>query len=178
MRRTSHALVVDGRVWLIDPVDEHRSSRNACARSASRPACCSCSTATSAAARRGRTARRAAPSRLGDARRGAVPDAAVRSRRWWKEVALWEPVSRTLVCADALGTVGYFCAPGERIGLHPLLRLFPPRALERVAPERILCGHGAGMHEDADECAARGAADGASASALVTRLREEALTDG
>jgi hypothetical protein len=53
------------------------------------------------------------------------------------------------VCADALGTVGYFCAPGEPIGLHPLVRLLPPRQLGRVAPQRIVCGHGAGLHEDA-----------------------------
>ena len=54
-----------------------------------------------------------------------------------------------MICADALGTVGYFCAPGERIGLHPLLRPLPPMGLGRVAPSRILCGHGAGLHDDA-----------------------------
>jgi hypothetical protein len=73
----------------------------------------------------------------------------VRTRRWWHEVALWEPVAQTLLCADALGTIGFFCAPGERIGFHPLVRPFPPRALGRVAPEQILCGHGPGLHDDA-----------------------------
>ena len=66
--------------------------------------------------------------------------------RVWKEVAFWEPERRVLVVADALGTVGYFIAPGEAIGVHPLLRLRPPRILGELEPEHILCGHGAGVH--------------------------------
>jgi len=69
--------------------------------------------------------------------------------RFWREVALWWPERRVLVAADALGTVGYFRAPGERIGVHPALRLKPPRSLRRVYPEHILTGHGKGVHEDA-----------------------------
>ena len=72
------------------------------------------------------------------------------SRRWWREVALWWPEPRVLVCADALGTVGYFVAPGERLGMHPLLRPMPPRtAFEDLAPRHVLCGHGEGVHDDA-----------------------------
>jgi hypothetical protein len=122
MRRTSHALAAGGRVWLIDPVDTPELEE-----------------------RLGVPHLRAWES-LGTAPFEALP---VRRRRWWREVALWEPAARTLVCADALGTVAYFCAPGERIGLHPLVRPFPPRALAQVAPARILCGHGAGVHEGA-----------------------------
>jgi hypothetical protein len=66
--------------------------------------------------------------------------------RLWKEVAFWEPTRRILVVADALGTVGYFIAPGERLGVHPFLRLRPPRSLAGLEPEHILCGHGAGVH--------------------------------
>ena len=73
----------------------------------------------------------------------------VLDRRWWREVALWWPERRVLVCADALGTLPYFRARGERIGVHPLLRLTPPRRLASLAPERILVGHGAGVHENA-----------------------------
>ena len=53
------------------------------------------------------------------------------------------------MCADALGTVGYFCAPGERIGLHPLVRPFPPRALGSRRAGADPVGHGAGVHHDA-----------------------------
>ena len=33
--------------------------------------------------------------------------------------------------------------------MHPLLRLAPPRSLLSVAPERVLVGHGGGIHQDA-----------------------------
>ena len=64
----------------------------------------------------------------------------------WHEVALWWPERRTLVCADALGTARYFLAPGEALGVHPLLRLKPPRRLRDLPAEHVLCGHGEGRH--------------------------------
>jgi hypothetical protein len=84
----------------------------------------------------------------------AVPDAPfellrIAGSRWWREAALWWPERRVLVCADALGTIGYFVAPGERLGVHPLLRLRPPRQLGKLRPQAILCGHGRGVHDDA-----------------------------
>jgi hypothetical protein len=75
--------------------------------------------------------------------------------RFWKEVAFWEPERRVLVVADAFGAVGYFTAPGEAIGVHPLLRLRPPRDLGELEPEHILCGHGAGVHGPAATVALR-----------------------
>jgi len=71
--------------------------------------------------------------------------------RAWDEVALWWPERRTLVAADALGTIGYFHSRRERVGIHPFLRLRPPRTLRRVFPEHILCGHGEGVHEGGAE---------------------------
>src|SRR6185312_9474668 len=70
-------------------------------------------------------------------------------RRWWHEVALWYPEQRTLLCADAVGTAQYYRAPGERLGVSPLLRLTPPRRLLAVEPEHVLVGHGEGIHENA-----------------------------
>ena len=75
----------------------------------------------------------------------------VRDRRWWREVALWEPAGRTLVCADALGTIPFFRAHGERIGLHPLVRAFPPSALRGLEPRRIRVGHGEAVTDAAAE---------------------------
>ena len=75
--------------------------------------------------------------------------------RFWKEVAFWEPERRVLVVADALGSVGYFTAPGEVVGVHPVLRLRPPRALGELEPEHVLCGHGAGLHGPAASAALR-----------------------
>ena len=70
----------------------------------------------------------------------------VSSWRFWREVALWWPERRVLVCADALGTIPYFRAGAEPIGVHPFLRLFPPRSLRGLAPLHVLVGHGAGRH--------------------------------
>lgn len=149
MGRASHALLAGDRVWLIDPVDEPEAEAGV--RSLGEPAgvlqlldrhnrgCAAW------AARLGVPHLRAWES-TGDAPFEALP---VRRSRWWKEVALWEPARRTLVCADALGTLPYFRAPVERIGWHPLVRPFPPRSLARVDPERILVGHGAGIHDEA-----------------------------
>jgi hypothetical protein len=66
----------------------------------------------------------------------------------WRESALWWPERRVLVCADAVGTLPYFLAPGEPVGVHPLLRLKPPRTLATVYPLYVLCGHGEGGHGD------------------------------
>jgi hypothetical protein len=76
----------------------------------------------------------------------------VRRSKRWQEVALWWPERRVLVTADALGTVPhYFALGGERLGVHPLLRLTPPHELARLEPEHVLCGHGAGVHDRATE---------------------------
>ena len=47
--------------------------------------------------------------------------------RVWREVALWWPERRLLLVADALGTIPFFRAGAEPAGLHPVLRLRPPR---------------------------------------------------
>ena len=147
MQRTSHALALGGRVWLIDPVDGPELEQRV--RALREPA-----DDLQLLDRHNRGcdawARRLGVPHL----RAWVDDVPfsvlrVRDNRWWKEVALFDPGSRTLVVADALGTVAYFRAPGEPIGLHPLVRPLPPRSLAGLQPERILCGHGAGIHEDA-----------------------------
>ena len=66
--------------------------------------------------------------------------------RFWREVAVWVPRRQTLVCGDSLGTASYFRAGVEPLGVHTLLRLKPPRALDRYEPQHVLCGHGAGAH--------------------------------
>jgi hypothetical protein len=147
MQRASHALLVDGRVWLTDPVDDPEIEERV--RALGEPA------GVLQLLDRHNRGCEAWARRLGVPHLRAGQDEVpftvlpVRDRRWWREVALWNSPSRTLVVADALGTAGYFCAPGERIGVHPFLRAFPPRSLAGLQPVRILCGHGAGVHDEA-----------------------------
>ena len=64
---------------------------------------------------------------------------------FWQEAALYDPDRRVLFAPEALGTVDYYLAPGERVGVHPMLRPLPPRELGRLEVERLLCGHGEGV---------------------------------
>jgi len=147
--RTSHALRAGGRVYLIDALLGDGVEERI--RTLGEPAA-----VLQLLDRHGRDCA-AWAERLGvphvrawQGLRGAPFEALpVYDNRVWREVALWEPVSATLVCADALGTSPYFCAPGERLGWHPLVRVRSPRSFRRVAPQRILAGHGPGLEQGA-----------------------------
>jgi hypothetical protein len=94
----------------------------------------------------------------------------------WQEAALWWPDRHVLVCADALGTVPHsFALGGERLGVHPLLRLTPPRRLAELDADHVLCGHGAGVHERAAEAVREALAH---ARRRLPRLLVEAPTAG
>jgi hypothetical protein len=68
----------------------------------------------------------------------------------WQEAALYDPEAGTLLVPEALGTVGYYLAGAERVGVHPMLRLVsPPRSLVGLDVERLLVGHGDGVAVDA-----------------------------
>lgn len=65
------------------------------------------------------------------------------NRRLWQELALWSSEGRTLVVPETVGTLEFFTVGAETVGLHPTLRLRPPRhALGDLEPERLLVGHG------------------------------------
>ncbi|GGM66620.1 hypothetical protein J2752_000149 [Halarchaeum rubridurum] len=65
----------------------------------------------------------------------------------WHEAALFD--GETLVVPEAVGTAPFFRGADERLGVHPMLRLTPPSTLRGLRPERILVGHGHGVHEAA-----------------------------
>ena len=79
----------------------------------------------------------------------------------WREVALWWPAERVLICTEALGTASYFRAPGEALAVHPFLRPHQPRALRDMArgltPRHVLVGHGEGLHGEGAAAALRAA---------------------
>jgi hypothetical protein len=158
LRRTSHALKTRGEVWVFDPVMWEPALERI--RELGQPA-----GVVQLLDRHERDAAEVA-SALG-VPHYAVPLQGIAASpleilplvrsRFWKEVAVWTPELRALVVGDALGTVGYFRASGEPIGVHPILRLKPPKVLARLEPRHILCGHGEGIHgEDAPD-ALRGA---------------------
>ena len=150
MQRASHALLTDGDVWLIDPVDFPGLDERV--RALGRPA-----GVIQLLDRHGRdcvpvSARLGVP--IWITAPAAIPGSPfevveLKRSRLWRESALWWPGQRVLVVAEAVGTARYFCAPGEALGVHPLLRPAPPRGLLGFEPEHVLVGHGAGVHENA-----------------------------
>ena len=147
-RRTSHAVRGgDGRVWLIDPVDHP----DAMARVAvlGEPAA-----VLQLIDRHDRDCA-AIAARLGVPHL-EVPDAVpgspfqaipvLRAKRW-RETALWWAERELLVVAEAIGTAEAFTAGGHgAVGMHPILRPRPPKALRGYRPEHLLCGHGPPVH--------------------------------
>jgi hypothetical protein len=162
LRRASHALAADGGVWLVDPVDlpglEERLARLGPVRGVIQLLDRHTRDGAALAARHG------AP--LLVTPREGVPGSpfevvTVVWRRRWREVALWWPARRVLAVAEALGTAPYFRAPGRPLGVHPMLRLTPPRALAGLDPDWLLPGHGEPLSGPATASAVREAVAGA-----------------
>ncbi len=146
LHRTSHALAAGGRVWLFDVVDD--PELDARARELGEPAAVvqlldrhnrDCA----AVAQRLGVPHHVVPRQLPGTPFELRP---VVQLRFWREVALWWPERRILLVADALGTLPFFRAGAEPAGLHPGLRLWPPRSLSGLEPDHLLVGHGEGIH--------------------------------
>jgi hypothetical protein len=149
MRRAAHALRANGRVWLIDPFEDDVAL--SAATELGSPAgviqlldrhnrdC-------GPIAQRLEVPLLRVPSDVNDSPFTVIP---VISRPWWREMALWWEDERALVIAEALGTAPAF-ALGRRVGVHPMLRLRPPKGpLTARSPERLLVGHGAALESGA-----------------------------
>ncbi len=169
MQRASHALVVDGRTWLVDPVDHpdvrtrlddlppvagvvqllDRHGRDCVSMSASLGVPLIITPYTG----------------IGPASLRVI---VVRDGRGWRERALWWPARATLVVAEAVGTAPWFrSSPTEVIGVHPMMRITPPRVLCGFPARHVLMGHGPAVHrDDAGACV-----DGAVACARRTTPR-------
>lgn len=68
----------------------------------------------------------------------------------WREAALYNAETQTLVVPESFGTTPYMTVGDERLGVHPMRRLTPPSRLRDLAVDRILVGHGEGIHDHAD----------------------------
>ncbi len=167
MQRASHALAVDGEVWVLDPVDaeglddllaefgevagvvvmldRHKRDAAAVANRHDVPVYLP-------GFFEGVSEEIDAPTvrfgpKLADT---GLEAAVVKDSRFWQEVALYDPDRRTLVVPESVGAAEYFLAGRERLGVHPMLRPVPPTAqLGGFTPDRVLVGHGEGVVTDA-----------------------------
>ena len=146
IHRASHALVDEGRVWIIDPVDAGDALEQA--RALGEPV------AVLQLLNRHNRDSAAVAQRLGVPRLkvpAVLPDTpfSVLNLDWgpgWKEVALWWPDRRALVVPESLGTAPLFAVGPGPVGVHPVRRIAPPHSLRPFVPEHLLVGHGPPVH--------------------------------
>lgn len=161
MQRACHAVRLGGRTWVVDPTDV--DGLDARIAGVGEPA--------GVLQLLDRHARDCAAlaARLGvphhrlpfDGVDGAPFEPVVLIRnRLWSEIALWSAAERALVVPEAVGTAPYFRSGDEEIGIHPMLRLLPPRKLAGYEPDHLLTGHGTGMHGPGTAAALRDALSG------------------
>ena len=145
MERAFHALVDDGRFWLVDPLDGPEIEG---AVALGEPA-----GVLQLLDRHNRDCA-AIADRLGVPHLkvpNAVPDspfeaiAAVRIPHW-QETALWWPARKALIVAEALAANPMHTGGDRAVGVHLFLRAWPPPSLRAHQPEHLLLGHGHGVH--------------------------------
>jgi len=145
MERAFHALVDEGRVWLVDPLDGPEMAE---AAGLGEPAA-----VLQLLDRHNRdcaeiAARLGVPHlRVPDAVPGSPFEAiaAVRVPRW-KETALWWPAKKALVVAEVLAGNDMHTGGEQAVGMHLFLRPWSPSSLRRFQPEHLLLGHGHNIH--------------------------------
>jgi hypothetical protein len=177
MRRAAHALRSDGRVWLIDPFEDE-VALSAVTELGSPAGVIQLldrhNRDCGPIAQRLEVPLLRLPAEVSDSPFAVIP---VISRPWWREVALWWEAERALVIAEAVGTAPAFTL-GRRVGLHPMLRLRPPKGpLTAQSPERLLVGHGAALESGA-AAAIRDALSGALADIPQLVLKLPSLVRG
>jgi hypothetical protein len=146
MRRTAHALCDDGRGWLIDPFEDEEALSRALALGET--------VGVLQLLDRHNRDCAALAERLGVPHLrlpDAIPDSPFEVVKVvdvprWREIALWWPDRRALVVAEAVGTGPFFRGDEARAGIHPFLRVRPPKALRGYDPQHLLMGHGRSLH--------------------------------
>lgn len=148
MERAFHALVDDGRVWLVDPLDDPSLPDVEAVANLGEPA-----GVLQLLDRHNRDCA-AIAAKLGVPHL-KVPDAVpgspfeaipvLRVPRW-RETALWWPQRRALVVAEVLAANPMHTGGEQAVGVHLFLRAWPPGSLRRCDPEHLLLGHGHGLH--------------------------------
>jgi len=146
LSRAAHALLIDGKVWFVDPFDEDDAVERGAALG--EPAGVLQLYFDHDRASKSVAERFGVPHyKLVDMVPGApfslIP---LSFGPIWKEYALWEPETRGLVVMESIGTGHLYRLGDGPAGVHALRRLFPPNALRTYRPEHLLVGHGAPLH--------------------------------
>ncbi|MFC6720127.1 hypothetical protein [Halovenus amylolytica] len=166
MQRASHAIESDGDVWVIDPVDVEglddllaefgevagvvilldRHKRDAAKVANRHDVSVYIPSFFDGVAEELDASVKRFSNALGDSgyRLHTVVD-----NTFWKEGALYNQETGDLFVPEAVGTTDYFHTEDRELGVHPMLRLFPPDALEVFEPTRIHVGHGPGVDDRA-----------------------------
>lgn len=168
MRRASHVVVEDGDAWVVEPVDADGLD----------DLLAGCGTVAGVVVLSDYHRRDAAavadrhgvpvylPEWLSDLAadvdaptevfRGVLPGTDLHRVRLfdgplWREVALYDRETGTLLATESLATADALTRAGERLAVSPYVRLFPPRdALAPLDVRRVLVGHGEPVLSDAD----------------------------
>jgi len=146
LERAAHALVHDGRVWLVDPFEDEE----ALTRASALGELAGVLQLFVAHERDGK----AIAERLGapfHSLPDEVPDAPfsvlrLDSVKVWKERALWWPERKGLVVAESIGTGKLYAVGRGPAGVHMIRRPLPPNTLKSFKPEHLLVGHGRPLH--------------------------------
>ena len=146
MQRTSHALLHDGKIWLVDPVafDEALDRATGLGEIAGVLQLLDRHNRDCAAL----AGRFGVPLRKVPDDVPGTPFKAIPIVRFpgWKETALWWPEHEALVVAEVIGSNPLFTGGRAAAGMHPMLRALPPRGLRSYSPRHLLMGHGVGIH--------------------------------
>jgi hypothetical protein len=157
MERSSHALNDDGRVWLVDPVDNKvaiERAQNLGEISGVIQLLDRHNRDSAALAKRFGVPIHVNNASIPDAPFEVVP---VVGAKRWNETALWWEEKQALVVAEAIGTSKMYTG-GHDAGVHLVLRFFPPKKkLGEFEPEHLLVGHGPPIHGAAAAAALQGA---------------------
>ena len=146
LERASHALVHDGRVWFVDPVDAPEAMERAVALG--EPA-----GVLQLFVAHGRDGE-AVAKRLGvpfHKLPDVLPDTPFSVLKLdllgvWKERALWWPEKLGLVVAESIGTAQHYALGPGPAGVHMMRRALPPSDLRAFWPDHLLVGHGEPVH--------------------------------
>src|SRR4051812_26517144 len=133
MGRASHALVHDGRVWLVDVVDEPE----AMARVADLGEVVAVLQLFVAHNRDGEAVakRLGVPfERLPEVIRDSPFSGLKLGKLMWKERALWWPEPKGLLVPESIGTGTFYAVGPGPAGVHVIRRLFPPNELRKFLP--------------------------------------------